>query len=349
MMYHGIEIFFQNLGDADSIFIRHWDNGTLTNILIDGGRKGDAEAVFSFLRERARETRQPTIHHLVCSHAHEDHAGGLLELVQNYEIDVEAAWVHDTRTDRALLKSSSVQMMQAVGARDFLRKIAAAENLRRKLLETLEARNIPIFEPFAGRQVGPLFVLGPSVDFFSQQAQRLMDAETLKALNRILKQQVVDGLFEKRAEKEDEEKELGGDPTSPENEVSTVMALIWDSRVYLFTADVGCEGLESARVNPWNLSTHKLRWMQIPHHGSRRNMNHDLINHFSPTTSFISCAGTVKHPSRKLVNALKGASSTVFSTHYSVGSNSWLRHHSGSVPNLSTSPAVSLYNKPTQS
>jgi len=80
MSYHGLEIFFQNLGDADSIFVRHWDHGVCTNILIDGGYGQDCEQVVDFLNDRARDSGDATIHHLVCSHSHDDHAGGLGEI-----------------------------------------------------------------------------------------------------------------------------------------------------------------------------------------------------------------------------------------------------------------------------
>lgn len=170
----------------------------------------------------------------------------------------------------------------------------------------------------------------------------------MKALNERIEQrnqEILLGQNQMELQAADASKDLGGEPTSPENEVSTVLASIWDGRVNLLTADAGCEGLTSAIGNPFGIATNDLRWMQVPHHGSRRNLNQELIEHFSPDTSFISCAGTVKHPSRKLVNALKGGGSAVYSTHYSVSKDSWLRHSMGDVPDLGTVAAVPLYEK----
>ena len=205
-----------------------------------------------------------------------------------------------------------------------------------------------------GVQIGPLIVLGPTPEFFDQQFKKLEDSISMKNLETRLTSRALDeilfsqDLLEKRAEREDASP-LGGDPTSPENEVSTVIALPWKNsagveEIYLLTADVGCEGLTEV-VSKFEENVKSLRWMQIPHHGSRRNMNSELIEHFSPKTSFISCEGSVKHPSRKLVNALKAQGGTVYSTHYCVTEKGWLRQTVGEVPDLSTIAATPLYDK----
>ena len=178
MSYHGIEIFFQNLGDADSIFVRHWENGVCTNILIDGGYKKDHDQVAKFLEDRARETGTSTIHHLVCSHCHDDHAGGLVKLVtERPDIPIQFAWVHDTRGEHETLNLYRETMLSAYGARQLLNKVKASEQTRINLLEALDARNVPTFSPFAGDQIGPLFVLGPSEEFFDEQYRKLVSVK----------------------------------------------------------------------------------------------------------------------------------------------------------------------------
>lgn len=349
MSYHGIEIFFQSLGDADSIFVRHWDQGTLTNILIDGGYRKDHEQVVGFLNDRADETGENTIHHLVCSHCHDDHAGGLVKLVTDCpEIPIEVGWVHDTRQQHATLNLQRELLLRALHANRLLESVQASEQTRINLLNALENRGVPTYSPFAGDQIGPLFVLGPSESFFDEQFKKLDSGGQVKALNERFEKRYRDQLFgvnQVQLEAADAQKELGGEPTSPENEVSTVLAAIWDGKVNLFTADAGCEGLSAAIGNPHQIDTQDLRWMQVPHHGSRRNLNQDLIDHFSPTTAFISCSGTVKHPSKKLVNALKATGAKVYSTHYSTSKSGWLRHAIGDVPNVGTVPAIPLYEK----
>lgn len=349
MSYHGIEIFFQNLGDADSIFVRHWDLGTPTNILIDGGYKKDHEQVVDFLNDRAEESGDSTIHHLVCSHCHDDHAGGLVKLVTDRpNIPIDMAWVHDTRSEHQTLNLQRELLLRVLDANRLLESVKASEQTRHDLLDALESRGISTFSPFAGDQIGPLFVLGPSEAFFDEQYKKLDQGDQVKAFNERLARAYRESLLgvnPMQIEAADAQKDLGGEPTSPENEVSTILAAIWDGKVNLLTADAGCEGLIAAIDNPHQIATQNLRWMQVPHHGSRRNMNHGLVEHFTPTTAFVSCAGSLKHPSQKLVNALKESGSTVYSTHYSVSKSSWLRHSMGHVPDLGCVPAVPLYEK----
>ena len=336
MNYHGIEIFFQNLGNADSIFVRHWDNGVLTNILIDGGWRKSADDVEKFLDDRAKETGVETIHHLICTHSDDDHAGGLAELVARQSFPIGAAWVHDATDDTRLLSEARVSAMQKFGARKLLKKIEASEQTRQELIAALRKRRIEPQSPFAGTEIGPLVVLGPTIPFYNQQMTRLEQEAVLTALEgRITagEREAITELFESAAQtshrllKEDSDKELGGDPTSPVNEVSTVMALPWAEngrvQIYLFTGDVGRD---------------------VPHHGSRRSMTQKMIDFLAPQTAYVSCEGTVKHPSRKLVNALK-KHGEVYSTHYSVSSKSWLRHHHGTVPDFAATPAIALYEK----
>jgi hypothetical protein len=57
--------------------------------------------------------------------------------------------------------------------------------------------------------------------------------------------------------------------TSPENNSSVILQAEHSGESYLFTADAGAQALEKARF--WH-SLKECRWMQIPHHGSRRNI-----------------------------------------------------------------------------
>jgi beta-lactamase superfamily II metal-dependent hydrolase len=358
MTYHGFEIFFQALGNADSIFVRHYINGAQTNILIDGGRRSHAEAVRSFLRSLG-ETQ---IHHLVCSHHHDDHAGGLIELVKDTSLTFHQAWVH---TEEIVADKANLAHYEARGYKKLVDVLRASKETQVELIAALKQQAIPMAPPFAGAQVGPLLILSPSKDFYNAQLQRIQQEAVAQALNdRYLKRQlnnlfdVFSGgqtLFGKAAEeKEEEEGALGGEPTSPENEVSTVIFLNgrdFKTGSYLFTADAGTEALSSVKAISERFSNllSRLTWMQLPHHGSRRNLNEDLLDHFKPTTAFVSAEGSVKHPSKKLVNAVKDRGGKVFSTHYPNNDEAkghWLRKYEGTVPDISTSPAVPLYDAP---
>lgn len=65
--------------------------------------------------------------------------------------------------------------------------------------------------------------------------------------------------------------------------------------------------------------------MQIPHHGSRRNITADLIEHFRPTTAFVSADGSKKHPNPAVVSAFKEVGTQVYGTHYPDPGSLWQR------------------------
>lgn len=64
-----LQILFIDVGQADSALLT-CDGSTM---LIDGGNVGDGQKIYSILTERKIET----LDYVVCTHAHEDHVGGL--------------------------------------------------------------------------------------------------------------------------------------------------------------------------------------------------------------------------------------------------------------------------------
>ena len=64
-----IEVHFIDVGQADSAFVRCGEE----TMLIDGGNVADSSLVVSYLQQQNVET----LNYIVCTHAHEDHVGGL--------------------------------------------------------------------------------------------------------------------------------------------------------------------------------------------------------------------------------------------------------------------------------
>ena len=166
-------------------------------------------------------------------------------------------------------------------------------------------------------------MLGPTPDFFAEQYNKLLLEDSAKQL---------EGALHRRSQESDEQtlilestNELGGGTTTPMNEVSTVITLPNKTKngedIYLFTGDAGPEALDQV-ISRYGEGLKSIKWLDVPHHGSRRGIRQDQIDHFSPKICYVSGKGGPKHPSVKLVNALK-KSGSVYSTHYSVG-DSWL-------------------------
>ena len=108
------------------------------------------------------------------------------------------------------------------------------------------------------------------------------------------------------------------DDTTPENLSSTVIELV-DSknRRYLLTSDAGIESFDDMVSNGFNYDN--LHIVQLPHHGSRRNISTNWIAQFNPKIYVVSAEGNKKHPRRAVINCIKRnlPGCKIYSTHKS--------------------------------
>lgn len=97
-----LKVHYIDVGQGDSIFIQLPNKETM---LIDGGTKSNGDTVLNYLKEEKVEK----IDYLVGTHPHEDHIGGLIEVINQYDIgkiympDI----VHTTKTFENLLLAIS--------------------------------------------------------------------------------------------------------------------------------------------------------------------------------------------------------------------------------------------------
>jgi competence protein ComEC len=103
-----------DVGQADSLLVTM---STGEVMLIDAGESDDADAIFEELDER----RIDMIDILVATHPHADHIGGMVKIVERYEIG--AVYMPDKTSESKTYK---------------------------KLVAAIEARGIPIIEAYAG-------------------------------------------------------------------------------------------------------------------------------------------------------------------------------------------------------
>lgn len=73
-----LNIFYFNVGQADSTLIMHKDK----TILIDAGNDSDGEKILEFIEAKGIEQ----IDYLVGTHIHEDHIGGIADIVDNINV-----------------------------------------------------------------------------------------------------------------------------------------------------------------------------------------------------------------------------------------------------------------------
>lgn len=307
------------VGNADCLLVTKWYGARATRVLIDGGYGKDADKVKAFLSGRGVSY----IHHLVCTHPDSDHAGGLVRLVEDDDLSFGKAWVHRPgdhvdlgELDRTLSKVATKKRAEMVK-----KSLRTAQNL----LAALDARGIPVEEPFEGKQVGFLEICGPSEAYYEELVGRFTDPNgvLLDSMAHIAAAIEASTVAKSSAPAGLEENPTG----TAENDSSVILSTVQEGGTYLFTADAGAEALERAK---WWHPLEGVRWMQIPHHGGRSSITEDLIEHFSPSGAFVSAAGSEKHPSPAVVNAFKQAGTRVCGTHHPYSGD--LRVTSGNVP-----------------
>ena len=74
-----LQIWFLDVGQADSILIQNGD----ANMLIDAGNNEDGKKLVSYFQSLGIETFQ----YVIGTHAHEDHIGGMDDIIDNFDID----------------------------------------------------------------------------------------------------------------------------------------------------------------------------------------------------------------------------------------------------------------------
>lgn len=323
MSYDGIEIDMLALGNADSILVTQWHGMSCTRVLVDGGNRGSFDTVRAFLRGLSITH----LDHVVCTHPHDDHAGGLVPLVQDRSLTIGRVWCHmaQNHVRMALVEAALRNTSGLKRARIITESLQTAANL----VSNAGARSIPVSEPFAGASIGPLTVVGPSTAYYGELVSQFGDVDAIRSTEHLVTTAPTHakaGLLLETLALTSES--LDDNPqTQPENNSSAILGMSHSSEIHLLTGDAGAQALACA-AEAYNLAN--CHWMQIPHHGSRRNITQELIEHFNPTVAFVSAKGSVKHPRRAVVNAFKKNGCRVYSTHYPNETSLW--HHRGSVP-----------------
>jgi hypothetical protein len=208
---------------------------------------------------------------------------------------------------------------------------------------TAGARQITLRPPFAGDRIGPFRVLSPHRDvypFLLPQFDRTPDADqkAIEATGWWIGKQpgVIARILERAKAKaqtwvtESWDKELlrDGGITSASNESSVVLYGDFGvGRRVLLTGDAGIQGLSYAAyaAEHLGLPLRDFMFVQIPHHGSRRNVGPTILNrivgpiqHQSSTTRFSAFVSAPKdddtHPRKMVLNAFTRRGGAVIAT-----------------------------------
>ncbi len=291
---------------GDAILIRLFDKNDKEHIvLIDGGYKETGERIVDYIKKECTSLHIDVVFN---THPDKDHISGLVTVLDNDEITVGSLVLNrpwkdakftkemfdDNRiTDRSLIK----RLKDAFGYADDLEQVAKDKQI--KIYNGMEGTNC---------YNGILTVLGPSETLYKRG---LLGSEKTP------ESYIEAGIEEYTPTDYSEEDYVKGkiiewyddEQTSEVNQTSLVIALTLGNLKVLFTGDAGKEAINSALdyyvKNGGKTSDFTI--VQLPHHGSRKNIDPSILGRFGTREYIISCPPNGEsegHPSRRLINKI---------------------------------------------
>jgi len=218
------------------------------------------------------------INHMVLSHADNDHATGLVEVMKNMK--VQHLWMNRPW----LYAAETLQHFHGLYTVDGLVKKMREMHPYLVDLENLaEQQGTVIHDVFQGARIGNFTVLAPSRERYIRLIPDLDKTPTRHSATDSFTNYLVDALKKVRDylyETWDiETLSNDPDPTSASNETSVVQLGVLDGSHILLTADVGPEGLNEAADYAARLGLlTPPSFVQVPHHGSRRNVTPAVLD-----------------------------------------------------------------------
>ncbi|HRL94764.1 MAG TPA: MBL fold metallo-hydrolase [Pseudomonas sp.] len=317
-MADGIEIDFLPVGDGehsgDAIAVRWREDGQYKIMIYDGGTKAYGAALVEHVKTHYNSNY---VDYVVNSHPDNDHAGGLLHVLEN--LTVGELWMH-----RPWAYSDEIRHYFHDGR---ITDDSLAERLKQKmsaahaLEDAAEKREIPINEPFAGRQIGIFTVLSPTRDQYVHDLVPQFEKSPKLKKDESVVASVLDMIKEAAgyiADRWDIEYLPDTVSTSAENESSAILFATIGKGGYLLTGDAGVQALRTSADYAASVGIdlpQRVTFVQIPHHGGRHNVSTEALNLLvgeplqnataPPTrTAYVSAAAKApRHPKKVVTNA----------------------------------------------
>lgn len=288
------EVEFLAVGDGsragDAIVVRYGEVNAYDLMVVDGGTSETGKEIVAHLKSQFGTN--VSLSDVVLTHSDADHASGLREVLR--EIPVSNLWLHIPW----LLAPEAIALFKNKNwtAQGLIDEIKAKYDIVSEIVDVATAAGCDIYYPFQGQRIGPFTVMSPSkwaylhllpqFDKTPEPEQPLIQNANMwigKASTGLLK-----AIFEKAAAAVSKwvpetwtfERLKDGGQTSASNESSVVLyANLGDKRI-LLTGDAGVNALWWAinYAKGIQFPLQNFNCVQIPHHGSRRNVAPSVLN-----------------------------------------------------------------------
>ena len=354
----GVEVEFIHVGtgtkNGDAIVVRYGEPGAYKILVYDGGTLASGEAMVKHIKQHYDTS---VVDDMVSSHPDGDHASGLrvvLEELDVRKVHMHRPWEHsstilDYFKDGRITDTSLAERLQ-----DKMRAAYEVEQLALK-------KQIPVSEPFQGMGVGGFVVLSPPRDWYIHslipafEKSPAAKSESLASAAMGGLMTVVEAARAKVAtwieENWDVETLAEDVETSAENESSVLLYQTFGGKGVLLTGDAGVQALTMAADyldSRGHSLPDNLRFIQIPHHGSRHNVSPSVLNrilgpilpHGSKSTKVAFASTSTEcatHPRKVVTNAFSRRGYACYQ-HSNTG---WIRQNWG-MPDRKASPITPI-------
>jgi beta-lactamase superfamily II metal-dependent hydrolase len=334
------EIEFMPVGTGskagDAIILRYGTPVDFQLMLIDGGTAETGDEIVAHLRKHFGLGAR--LEHVVLTHSDADHASGLRTVLE--QIPVNNLWLHvpwllapevthlfaDTRWTPTGLQTAVKKDYDTIS----------------EIVDLAQARRVTIDQPFQGQNIGPFHVLSPNKAVYLHllpQFEKTPDPNqaAIEAASMWLgKASLIGRLVEAARAKVEtwttetwaQERLRDGGQTSASNESSVVLYGAFDNgQRILLTGDAGVNALtwSADYAVRAGLPLQQFTFVQIPHHGSRRNVGPTVLTRLlgpiqpeyagSRFSAYVSApADDTNHPRKIVLNAFKRRGGIIIAT-----------------------------------
>jgi beta-lactamase superfamily II metal-dependent hydrolase len=316
---------------GDAISLRYRLGGDTRIHVVDGGYADTGASLIQHIKSYYSGATH--IDHVVLTHPDGDHANGLKVLLDSDELTIGTLWMNRPW----LYAEELLPYFETYTSVERLRaKLRSVYSHTADLEDKAVAKGVTINEAFQGHQIGAFTVLAPTraryLDLVlgserTPERADKADGAFAAIFEGVLQTAKAAVSFIRSAWGEESFSPNG---TSNENEMSIIQYAYLKNQRILLTGDAGREALaEAAEYAPWvGLALPGLDRVQVPHHGSRRNVSTELLDTWlgpklsqqpalgaGTFSAFISSAkADVHHPRKSVVRAFQHRGANVYAT-----------------------------------
>ena len=291
------QVHFLKLGDADSIILAYRVHplAELILVLIDAGNVSDSDTIKQAIWNN---WRRRYVDIAILTHPDKDHKGGFFGLLQSEDFAIKEFWMFFPWIRHVKYISANATPIETPYFAKCLKMYNHPTDDTLNLLRLLADKKVLVKDVYQGVEstLLPLKVVGPTIEFADRNSsvmvsdfKEIEDDETFEEY--VEDAQMTDADAKSVIDQED-------DDTSATN-MSSLIIMFNPGRKFLLTGDATRASLKAMVAE--DPAAFKQCVLKVPHHGSKHNLDTELISMLEPQQSAICARGSKKHPNSSVV------------------------------------------------